>query len=182
MTAAGRRRQIRRRILPRQSLTGSLIAPTGRPRALRPAAAIRRNQIPPNTAAALRATSHFRFPYPLQNAGSGSGKPIEFRDQRPSDSVIVLTDAGTGQGAGGHHHGGLACVPDPGPAEPGQSRSGPPSPDRRAPGARAAGAPRRDAVTFSPLRRGWCRAEDTEPRLRGVFGSERDAIRPWAPP
>jgi hypothetical protein len=28
-------------------------------------------------------TSHFRFPNTLQNLGSGTGKPIKFRDQKP---------------------------------------------------------------------------------------------------
>ena len=76
----------------------------------------------------------------------------------------------------------LACLTmGPATATPDPRSAGPPPPNRREPGARTAGAPGRDAVARGSLRRSRCRAENLEPRLRGIPRSERDAIRPRAP-
>ena len=65
-------RQIRRRILPRHPLS----ATTDTPAWFSDADPLHFS-IPPKSA------SHFRFPSPLQNAGSGTGKSIGFGDQSP---------------------------------------------------------------------------------------------------
>jgi len=78
------RRQTRRRILPRRPL----IATPDRPVRL-PAAAILDITILPNPRGPryAPATSHFRFPCPLQNAGSPSNSAV----RESPDNVIVLT-------------------------------------------------------------------------------------------
>src|SRR5208283_3065007 len=72
-------RQIRRRILPHRQLStapSSTVTPN-------PAAVIDIPISETTSRCRLPATSHFRFPNTLQNLGSGTGKPIKFRDQKP---------------------------------------------------------------------------------------------------